>query len=241
MANLISFLPSSALDVGNRIALTGSYRSRFISFEGIDGAGKSTQIAAVRAWLADRGYEVVVTREPGGTPLGERLRELILQQAMAPDTEALLINAARAEHLAQVIRPALARGAWVLCDRFADSTLAYQGYAKGGDLAQLRRLQREVVGSTLPYRTYLFDLSASDAAARRAAGREQADADKFERAGSSFQERVRAGFQALAQAEPGRFMVLDAGLPAAQIQALIEADLAAFHAQVMLEKSNAST
>ncbi len=207
---------------------------RFISFEGIDGAGKSTQISAARAWLECRGFEVVVTREPGGTPLGERLRELILQQSMAPDTEALLINAARAEHLSTVIRPALERGAWVLCDRFADSTLAYQGYAKGGDLAQLRRLQREVVGSTLPRRTYLFDLSVSDAAARRAAGRAQAESDKFERAGARFQERVRLGFQALAAAEPGRFMVLDAGLPPATIQAQIETDLALFHAQVVV-------
>ncbi|KPF70549.1 hypothetical protein IP84_02310 [beta proteobacterium AAP99] len=207
---------------------------RFISFEGIDGAGKSSQIAAARAWLEARGFEVLVTREPGGTPLGERLRELILQQSMAPDTEALLINAARAEHLATVIRPALERGAWVLCDRFADSTLAYQGYAKGGDLAQLRRLQREVVGGTMPRRTYLFDLSVSDAAARRAAGREQAESDKFERAGASFQERVRMGFQALAAAEPGRFHVLDAGLPPASIQAQIEADLASFHAQAMV-------
>ena len=181
-------------------------RGLFITLEGIDGAGKSSHVG----WLADRwqslGCEVIVTREPGGTPLGEQLRELVLHQPMDEHTELLLVSAARSEHLRASILPALARGCVVICDRFADSTYAYQGYGRGLSLEWIDALEREVVGAHRPDRTYLFDVPAEVAARRRAAVR---PADRFEAQDVAFFERVRAGYHARMLADPERFLRLE--------------------------------
>lgn len=179
---------------------------RFITFEGIDGAGKSTQIAAVAEILRAQARPLVITREPGGTPLGERLRELILNQSMTTPTETLLVFAARCEHLAQVIRPALARGEWVLCDRFTDATYAYQSGGRGLPAQAIAKLEDWVHPDLRPDLTVLFDLAPAVAAGRLAAARA---ADKFETEATAFFERVRAAYLARAATEPGRFLVVD--------------------------------
>lgn len=181
---------------------------RFITFEGIDGAGKSTQIAAVAEWLRTRGRALVLSREPGGTPLGERLRELILSQPMSSPTETLLVFAARCEHLAQVIKPALARGDWVLCDRFTDATYAYQSGGRGLSTRAIASLEEWVHPDLRPDLTVLFDVAPEVAAARLATARA---ADKFETESVAFFERVRNSYLARAAADPGRFLVVDAG------------------------------
>ena len=181
---------------------------RFITFEGIDGAGKSTQIAVVAESLRAQGHTLVLTREPGGTPLGERLRELILNQPMSSPTETLLVFAARCEHLAQVIRPALARGEWVLCDRFTDATYAYQSGGRGLPAQAIARLEDWVHPDLRPDLTVLFDIEPSVAAQRLAAARA---ADKFEIETTAFFARVRAAYLARAEAEPGRFLVVNSG------------------------------
>jgi dTMP kinase len=181
---------------------------RFITFEGIDGAGKSTQIAVVAESLRAHGHTLVLTREPGGTPLGERLRELILNQPMSSPTETLLVVAARCEHLAQVIRPALARGEWVLCDRFTDATYAYQSGGRGLPAQAIARLEDWVHPDLRPDLTVLFDIEPSVAAQRLAAARA---ADKFETETTAFFARVRAAYLARAEAEPGRFLVVNSG------------------------------
>jgi len=180
---------------------------RFISFEGIDGAGKSTHIEALaQRWLT-AGHEVVLTREPGGTDLAERLREQVLHTAMDPLTEALLVFAARRDHLRQVIRPALDAGHTVLCDRFTDATFAYQGGGRGFDPHVLATLEGWVQEGLQPALTVWFDLPAATAAARRAAARTP---DRFEQQDTDFFERVRAGYQARLEQDPGRFVRLDA-------------------------------
>ena len=180
---------------------------RFISFEGIDGAGKTTHIDAVeRAWRA-AGHDVVRTREPGGTPLAESLRELVLHQAMDPLTEAMLVFAARRDHVQQVIRPALARGAWVLCDRFTDATFAYQGAGRGFDLGVLTQLEQWVQDGLQPELSLLFDLSPSVAAARL---RDARQPDRFEALDAAFFERVRSGYLARRDASPQRFALIQA-------------------------------
>jgi dTMP kinase len=180
---------------------------RFITFEGIDGAGKSTQIAAVAERLRAQGRTLVLTREPGGTPLGERLRELILNQPMTSPTEALLVFAARCEHLAEVIRPALARGDWVLCDRFTDASYAYQSGGRGLAAQAIARLEDWVHPDLRPDLTVLFDVAPAVAAQRLATAR---TADKFETEATAFFERVRAVYLARSAAEPERFLVVDA-------------------------------
>ncbi|MBI5258632.1 MAG: dTMP kinase [Burkholderiales bacterium] len=185
-------------------------RGRFITIEGIDGAGKSSHIEALAQWLRTRGHAVVLTREPGGTPLAESLRELFLHQEMDALTEALLVFAARRDHLRCVIEPALARGQVVVCDRFTDATFAYQGAGRGFDLALLAQLEQWVQQSRQPDLTLWFDLPAEVAAQRRAAAR---DADRLERETLDFFERVRAGYAARAAAAPQRFARIDAGLP----------------------------
>ena len=180
---------------------------RFITFEGIDGAGKSSHIGALAEWLRGRGHDVVVTREPGGTPLAERLRELVLHTAMDPLCEALLVFAARRDHLQGVIEPALARGATVLCDRFTDATYAYQGGGHGFDTGVLERLEAWVQQGRQPDLTLWFDLPPATAAERRGAVREP---DRFEARDEVFFERVRAGYARRAAADPGRFARLDA-------------------------------
>lgn len=195
---------------------------RFITFEGIDGAGKSSQIEALAAWLRGRGAEVVVTREPGGTPLAERLRELVLHGAMDALTEALLVFAARRDHLAGLIEPALGRGAAVLCDRYTDATYAYQGGGRGLDLSVLQGLESWVQQGRQPDLTLWFDLPPPAAAARRAAARAP---DRFEGEDLAFFERVRGGYARRAAQAPHRFSVLDAAAPPAAVWAQIEAEM----------------
>lgn len=184
-------------------------RGRFITFEGIDGAGKSTQIAAVVARIRAAGHAVVQSREPGGTPLGEQLRQLLLNgEAMHLETEALLMFAARREHLAQVIEPALARGDWVVCDRFTDATYAYQVGGRGLDEAKFRTLEEWVHAGLQPDLSFLFDVDPAIAAQRLASGREAAD--RFEREQRDFFERVRRAYLSRSTQAGGRIAVVDA-------------------------------
>jgi dTMP kinase len=181
---------------------------KFITFEGIDGAGKSTHISAVVDLLRARELLVVSTREPGGTPLGEKLRELLLHQTMHLETEALLMFAARREHLTQVIEPALARGDWVVCDRFSDATYAYQGGGRGLDKQKFSVLEQWVHGHLQPDLTFLFDLAPEVAGKRIAVqGREL---DKFEQERADFHRRVRQAYLERAAADPQRIQVINA-------------------------------
>lgn len=195
---------------------------RFLSFEGIDGAGKSSHIEWLAGWLRARGREVLVTREPGGTELAERLRELVLHQAMDALTEALLVFAARRDHLATRIEPALAAGAVVLCDRFTDATFAYQGAGRGFDLGVLSTLETWVQQGRQPDLTVWFDLPPAVAAARRAAVRAP---DRFESQDLAFFERVRAGYARRAEADPGRFAIVGAEASPEAVRAQLEAVL----------------
>jgi dTMP kinase len=197
---------------------------RFISFEGIDGAGKSSHIEALTAWLRARGHETVVTREPGGTELAERLRELVLHTPMDALTESLLVFAARRDHLQRIIEPALARGATVLCDRYTDATFAYQGGGRGFDLAVLSTLEGWVQQGRQPDLTLWFDLPAAMAAERRAAARVP---DRFERQDEAFFERVRAGYARRQAQDAGRFVPIDAAVERAGVWAQIEAAVGA--------------
>ena len=203
---------------------------RFITFEGPEGGGKSTQIQRLAEALRAEGREVLVTREPGGTRLAERIRALVREELEDPPTassETLLFLAARAQLVAHVIRPALARGAWVLCDRFADSTFAYQGYGRGLDLATLRRLNAFATDGLVPDLTLLLDVPPEVSRARLAA-RQAATAtaaDRFETAGADFHVRLRAGFHALAAAEPARFAVIDATADCATVAARVREKL----------------
>jgi len=192
---------------------------RFISLEGIDGAGKSTHIGALEAKLRSVGHDVVRTREPGGSPLAEQLREMVLHQQMDALTESLLVFAARRDHLQRCIEPALARGASVLCDRFTDATFAYQGAGRAFDLAVLQQLEAWVQQGRQPDLTLWFDLPPALAAQRRGAARLP---DRFERQDEDFFARVRDGYvQRMAQA-PERFVRLDASKERAQVWAQIE-------------------
>lgn len=191
-------------------------RGRFITFEGIDGAGKSTQIGFVEGFLRDCGIDVLRTREPGGTPIGEALRELILHQAMQPRTETLLLFAARCEHVQTVLEPALAAGRWVLCDRFTDATYAYQSGGRGLPQADVATLERWVHPELQPDATLLFDLDPAIAAARLARARR---GDRFESEQRAFFTRVRALYLARAQAQPQRFVVVDTSQEKPVVQA----------------------
>ena len=191
-----------------------SAHGRFITFEGIDGAGKSTQIETVAGALQAAGRTVLITREPGGTALGEALRTLILHERMSPDAETLLLFAARAEHLERVIRPALAAGQWVLCDRFTDATYAYQSGGRGLAAERIAVLERWVHGDLQPDRTLLFDVPPEVAAARLAQARA---ADRFESEQVDFFTRVRDAYLARAKREPDRFLVIDGTRAAAAI------------------------
>jgi dTMP kinase len=196
-------------------------RGRFLTFEGIDGAGKSTQIAFVDGWLRGRGVDVLLTREPGGTPIGESLREMILQRPMQPRTETLLMFAARCEHVLAVIEPALAAGRWVLCDRFTDATYAYQSGGRGIPEADVAALARWVHPGLQPELTVLFDLEPRIAAERLARARRS---DRFETEQRDFFNRVRQHYLGRARAEPGRFVVVDTSQDKAVVQAkLVEA------------------
>ncbi|HVZ00849.1 MAG TPA: dTMP kinase [Dongiaceae bacterium] len=183
---------------------------RFITFEGGEGGGKSTQLRALAEALRRAGADVVTTREPGGAPGAEEIRRLLVEGEpgrWAPEAEALLHFAARAEHLAKVIRPALDAGQWVLSDRFADSTLAYQGYGQGVDLAWLNVLRHRVVGATEPGLTLVLDVPVETGL-----GRAQAQ-QRYERMGAAFHARLRDGFLAIARDEPERCVIIDAARP----------------------------
>jgi dTMP kinase len=192
----------SSLKVKNKVKA-----GQFITFEGIDGAGKSSHIEALAQWLRARGADVLLTREPGGTALAETLRELILHQRMDSLTETLLVFAARRDHLAQHIEPALQRGATVLCDRFTDASFAYQGGGRGFSSDVLQQLETWVQQGRQPDVTLWFDLPPAIAAQRRAAAREP---DRFESQDLAFFERVRAGYAARAAAAAQRFVRIDA-------------------------------
>jgi dTMP kinase len=197
-------------------------RGRFITFEGIDGSGKSTHIEAVAALMRAEGRVVQLTREPGGTPLAERLREVLLHAPMDPLTEALLVFAARRDHVQQVIEPALARGEVVLCDRFTDATFAYQGSGRGFDAAVLQTLEGWVHADLQPDLTLWFDLNAEQAAHRVAAARAP---DRFEQQGTAFFQRVIDGYAARAAAFPNRFVRIDASASRADVADSVRAAL----------------
>jgi dTMP kinase len=193
---------------------------KFITFEGIDGAGKSTHLAALAGFLRARGLEAVTTREPGGTALGEKLRELLLHEAMHLETETLLMFAARREHLARIIEPALLRGAWVVCDRFSDATHAYQGGGRGLERARIACLEEWVHGGLQPDLTFLFDLPPSVAGERIA--RQGRAPDRFERERADFHERVRRAYLERAASASHRIHVVDAGLCQEEIKKIVE-------------------
>jgi dTMP kinase len=198
-------------------------RGKFITFEGIDGAGKTTHLAWFRERLeqhiASGGRSVVVTREPGGTALGESLREILLHQKMDLETEALLMFAARREHLAEVIEPALARGDWVLSDRFSDATFAYQGGGRGLPRDKLEALERWVQGGFQPDLTLLFDVAPDTASERRSSAREP---DRFESESDAFFARTRAEYLRRAEEAPYRFAIIDSSQSIPSIQKRLE-------------------
>lgn len=196
-------------------------RGRFITLEGVDGAGKSTHTDWIADFLRGQGLEVVSTREPGGTPLGEKLRALVLNDAMGLDTETLLMFAARSEHARQVIEPAIARGAWVVCDRYTDASYAYQGGGRGLGAERVAVLE-DWMRAGRPDRTWLFDVPLEVARARLADAREP---DRFEREGAAFFERTREAYHARAKADPDRIRVVDSTRSIAQIRADLEAGL----------------
>lgn len=193
---------------------------RFITLEGGEGVGKSTNLSFVCDYLRARGLNVVATREPGGTPTAERIRTLLLAEdendPLDNSTELLLVFAARAQHLARVIRPALARGDWVVSDRFTDATFAYQGSARGIDNARIRTLEHFVQQGLTPDLTLWLDMPVAQAAERLAARGGQTD--RFEREREDFFERVRSGYRARAECEPERFAHIDAGRPLNEVQ-----------------------
>ncbi len=200
-------------------------RGLFITLEGGEGAGKSTQLDYIRRRIEAAGIPLHVTREPGGTPLAEQIRDLLLErceEAMAADTELLLMFAARAQHLAVLIRPALARGEWVLCDRFTDATYAYQGGGRGIEPARIAVLEDWVQGDLRPDLTLLLDVPVAVGMARVG---QRGELDRFEREQRDFFERVRAAYLARAAAEPERFRIIDAAEDVAGVQRQIDAVL----------------
>ena len=206
----------------------GHGRGRFITVEGPEGCGKSTNLAAIRETLEAAGHAVVATREPGGTPLGEAVRELLLghrEVELGLDAELLLMFAARAQHLEQVIRPALEAGRWVVCDRFTDATYAYQGGGRGVPGDRIATLEEWVQDGLRPDLTLLLDLPVAEGLHR--AGQRSAP-DRFEREQQDFFERVRAAYLAHAEAEPGRFRVIDAGRPLVEVNAAVRGTILEF-------------
>jgi dTMP kinase len=195
----------------------------FLSFEGPEGSGKTTQVRLLASWLSEKGCDVLTTREPGGTRIGDAVREVLLDPAhteMRPETEILLFSAARAQLVGQVIVPHLARGGVVLCDRFADSTIAYQGYGRQLDLGILRAITAFATGGLLPDLTVCLDLPVVDGL-RRKQGGDQGEWNRMEGEQIEFHERARRGFLSLAAAEPARWLVLDATRSAEKIQTAI--------------------
>lgn len=197
-------------------------RGKFITFEGIDGAGKSTHIGFVSDFIKARGFALIASREPGGTPLGEKLRDLVLHEKMHLETEALLMFASRREHIAQVIEPALARGDWVISDRFTDASFAYQGGGRGMDLRKMEALEQWVHPDLQPDLTFLFDVPLEVARARLDATR---SLDKFEQEQADFFGATRNEYLRRAAQYPERFRVIDSTQSIADIQVQISAIL----------------
>lgn len=207
---------------------TPSDRGRFITLEGGEGAGKSTQVGLLVAWLGERGVSVIRTREPGGASGAERIRELLVKgdaDRWTPVAETLLHYAARADHLDRTIRPALAAGRWVICDRFADSTMAYQGYGHGVDHDVIGTLYRTVVADTVPDLTLILDVSVRQGL-ERAAARTGLE-NRYEGMAIEFHDRLRQGFLEIARREPRRCAVIDASRDVAAVQADIQAEVRA--------------
>ncbi len=198
---------------------TSKKRGKFITLEGMDGAGKSTHIPTILAALKARGIEVVSTREPGGTRLGEQLRALLLHDAMHVETETLLMFAARREHIDAVIMPALKRGAYVLSDRFTDATFAYQCGAKGVPANKIKQLEKWVQGKLQPDLTLLFDVPVEISMKRLASAREP---DKFERENAQFFEKLRSAYLMRAEENPGRFRIVNANQALDKVKVLVE-------------------
>jgi dTMP kinase len=193
-------------------------RGKFLTIEGTEGVGKSTNLAYVRDWLEARDIEVVLTREPGGTPMAEEIRELLLAKRAEPvdeTAELLLVFAARAQHIAQVIKPALARGAWVLSDRFTDATFAYQGGGRGLSKEVISQLEILVQGDLQPDLTLFLDIDVELGLNR---ARQRGELDRFESETLAFFERVRSAYQARAAATPNRYAVIDASQELAKVQ-----------------------
>lgn len=185
-------------------------RGKFITFDGIDGAGKTTQIELLASWLRDQGKTVYVTREPGGTPLSEKIRELLLHKEnhMHALTELLLMFASRAEHIESILRPKVEAGEWIICSRFTDATVAYQGYARGQNLTTIQSIAEIVHGDFHPDLSFFLDLPAEMAAQRRTKRGEIAD--RFETEAITFMKAVRNGYLSIAEREPERCKVIDA-------------------------------
>ncbi|HEX5337209.1 MAG TPA: dTMP kinase [Gallionella sp.] len=204
--------------------------SKFITFEGMDGAGKSTHLAWFADTLRERGMDVVVTREPGGTPLGEQLREMLLSQSMSIGTEAMLMFAARLEHVEQVIKPALRSGKWVISDRFSDASFAYQGGGRGMDWQRLKQLEQWVHPDLQPDLTLFFDVPVEVARQRLLmsdrGGSNNVSLDRFEQEQSDFFERVRAGYLRRVQENPSRYKVIDASLSMDSVKRQLESIIA---------------
>ncbi len=195
-------------------------KAKFITFEGIDGAGKSTHLNWFADTLRARGIALLVTREPGGTPMGEKLREILLHEAMHAETEALLMFAARREHIEQVIRPALHRGTWVISDRFTDASFAYQGGGRGVSVEKLEQLERWVQGDLQPDLTLLFDIPVEVARQRlnNNVALTNVALDKFEQEKSDFFDKVRNAYLARAQKNPQRFAIIRAEHTPAEVK-----------------------
>ncbi len=199
------------------MAMKGDQVAKFVTFEGGEGSGKTTQIRLAAEWLRERGIPVLATAEPGGTPLGQKIREILLNRGawtIGAEAELLLFAAARAQHVRETILPALAANQWVLCDRFADATFAYQGFGRGLDAKFVKSLNAFSSLSLVPDRTLLFDLSPEIGLARakrRVTGlRPEAAEDRFEQEERAFHERIRKGYLTLAAAEPDRFRIIAA-------------------------------
>jgi dTMP kinase len=201
-----------------------SKKGKFLTLEGVDGAGKSTHVQFIADFVASKGHHAIMTREPGGTELAERLREAILGQRMDPAVETLLIFAGRADHVARVIRPALESGSWVICDRFSDATAAYQGAGNGVSQQLIESLGEVAHPGLMPDRTLIFDCPYEVASKRLSASGKKLD--RFEREDRAFFERVRETYLARAKAEPARMRVIDATLPMAEIRNTLERNLA---------------
>lgn len=196
----------------------------FITFEGPEGSGKSTQARMLAQWLADRGLDVLFTREPGGTPIGDRIREILLSPnsvGLVAEAEVLLFSASRAQLVQEVIRPHLERGGIVICDRYADSTYAYQGYGRGLDMDMLRRITHFATRGLVPDITFLLDIPVREGLHRKQQGDGEDDWNRMEAEHIAYHERVRQGYLELARRDPKRWVILDGLQPVDTLQALI--------------------